>query len=211
MALIKKILSWLVLLIAVGGATALFYSEEAAKPGHLRETHEQSATCKTCHQPWKGVSDSACRQCHFFDNVSQLRPGIRFHEAEHLCLECHTEHRGRKGQISDMDHTLLNPDLICSQCHFDPHSGLFGPDCRECHGITTWNIEGFQHPSKERRQCQRCHKAPQSHQAAGFKKRIMQMHEKVFPGEDAIIIKDCWRCHITHDWRHLLMVHEAGT
>ncbi|MFP3983109.1 MAG: hypothetical protein ACLFV2_05400 [Desulfurivibrionaceae bacterium] len=204
----KKILSGLVLLLAAGGATALFYSEEAAKPGPLLEIHGQLATCETCHQPWKGVSDSACRQCHFFSSVRRLRPAIRFHEAGRHCLQCHTEHQGRKGQIAAMDHTLLHPDLLCSQCHFDPHGGLFGQNCRECHGITGWNIESFQHPSRERKDCRRCHKAPQSHRASGFKKRILQTHERVFPDEEAIVIKDCWRCHITHDWRHLLMEHE---
>ncbi len=211
MALIKKTFSWFVLALAAGLATVLFYSEEAAQPGPLRKVHAELATCSSCHEPWKGARNSACRQCHFFGNVQKLRPELLFHEAKRHCLECHTEHQGRKGDIADMDHTLLHPDLQCSRCHLDPHAGLFGENCRECHGIASWTIESFQHPSRERKKCRRCHQAPRSHHDPGFKTRILQTHEQVFPGGDTIVIEDCWRCHITQDWRHLLMSHDLET
>ncbi|WP_268750707.1 hypothetical protein [Desulfatitalea tepidiphila] len=37
-----------------------------------------------------------------------------------------------------MDHALLNPELLCATCHFDPHEKLFGENCRECHVIHDW-------------------------------------------------------------------------
>lgn len=204
---LKRAISCLVLLVAVGSGVVLFYSEDAAKPGDLTAAHERFGSCGICHTPWSGVEASSCQRCHYFDNVQRLRPAIRFHEANSRCLECHTEHKGKKASIAAMDHTILHPDLTCSTCHFDPHSGLFGESCRECHGIETWSIQGFDHPEQDTRQCRRCHRPPRSHRSSWFAKHVLQAHEQVFPREKEIGVEECWRCHVTQGWGHLLMEH----
>ena len=205
--MINKLITFFILITAVTAGVFLFFREEAAKPGNLGSPHARFSSCTICHDPWQGVNEASCRQCHFFNNIQAMEPSIRFHEQRKHCLTCHTEHQGRKGPVSAMDHTLLNPKLSCTRCHFDPHSGLFGPDCRECHGLRTWQVKGFKHPSQDHKACNRCHEPPQSHRFPEFKQRILEGHEQVFSGDDSRTIDECWRCHLTDDWRPLFMEH----
>lgn len=188
-------------------STWLFSREQAAEPGALTAVHQENAVCGDCHLPWQGVDDSSCLGCHSFTDTDtfSIRPAIRFHEAEKHCLVCHTEHRGRQGNISRMDHTLLNPDLLCSICHLDPHEQLFGEDCRECHGISTWSVAGFRHPPAEKHQCSRCHRAPLSHQDPDFWQRMVTRHNVRVGKKETLSADECWKCHVLHDWRHLKM------
>lgn len=186
----------------------LFYNEEAANPDPLITSHEESADCQDCHRPWRGVSDDMCLQCHDFSDSSELKPYLRFHEAHKFCTKCHLEHRGVDASISIVDHTLFNPNLHCTQCHFDPHKGSFGLDCRECHRIKTWSVKGFRHPKDEDRECYRCHKPPRSHLDQRFWSKILEAH-KLSTGKklERLDVKECWRCHITHRWEHFRMEH----
>jgi hypothetical protein len=103
-----------------------------------------------------------------------------------------------------MDHTLLHPNLACSRCHLDPHEELFGEHCRDCHAISTWRVAGYRHPSRENGQCAKCHNPPMSHRDDAFWKRIQQRHYKR-AGENIPEPASCSECHVTHDWRHLMM------
>jgi len=183
----------------------LFSQEQAAEPGALKPVHEENAVCSDCHLPWQRVDDSSCDGCHSFTDTFSLRPEIRFHEAEEHCLDCHSEHRGRTGNISRMDHTLLNPDLLCSTCHLDPHEQLFGEDCRACHGISTWSVAGYRHPPVDRQECNRCHRAPLSHQDLEFWQRIEKRHNIRVGDIGDLTPTECWKCHVIHDWQHLKM------
>lgn len=184
----------------------LFTNEQAAQPGQLSPMHRETATCNDCHTPWRGVSDDMCLNCHEFASLSALRPEIRFHAAERNCLFCHKEHVPIK-QISRMDHTLLHPELGCEDCHFDPHQMLFGRNCRDCHGISEWAITGFHHPPEERGSCDKCHRAPRSHDYKEFRARIIAIHPKSPPAEVEREIRQCRLCHVTHEWQHLRMPH----
>jgi hypothetical protein len=192
------------ILVAVALSVYLFLNEEAAKPGPISVFHEDFDQCDYCHVPWHGVSDLMCLQCHQFTDQSVLRPEIRFHEAEKHCLKCHVEHRGVAGNISKIDHTLFSGKLPCTRCHTDIHSGLFGNECRECHAIKTWDVPGFRHPSEDKMNCNRCHKPPHSHRDKAFWNKIEMTHGETL--ED-IPPEDCWRCHTTRYWRHLIMPH----
>ncbi len=203
----QKILSILVVVVIAGLAAWLWADEEAAKPGALSSAHQGIADCETCHVPWRGVQEDMCLQCHFFDDPIALKPQIRFHEAEKHCLECHFEHRGYGASISRVDHTLFHPDLSCTDCHYDAHDGRFGDDCRACHGIDTWQIEGYRHPPAEDRNCYRCHEAPASHHEPDFWEQILEGHQIVTDREEAPV-EDCWRCHTTHRWGHMMMDHD---
>ena len=186
----------------------LFKTDKAANPGPLSSAHEEAADCEDCHKPWKGVTDDMCLECHDFSDPSELKPELQFHEAGRFCTKCHFEHMGRGISISKVDHTLFNGKLLCKQCHLDPHKGLFGINCRQCHGIKTWKVEGFRHPRDEERECYRCHRPPQSHLDERFWAEILEGHT-LSQGEEIqhIQVKECWRCHITHRWAHLRMEH----
>jgi hypothetical protein len=203
----KKLLNIFFLMIVAAFSVWLFLNENAAKPGSLSQSHEEAAFCEDCHLPWQGVSETMCLQCHDFSYVHVLNPIIRFHEAQKFCLECHTEHQGLKGDISKMDHKLLSGDLLCTLCHFDRHDGLFGQDCRECHGIATWKIQGFRHPDPEKGNCRRCHKAPQSHYYTDFWMLVEKGHFEGKAGEKSVSPEECRQCHTTHRWSYLKMKH----
>jgi len=198
----KRALNGLFVLAVVAFSLWLFLKDDAAQPGPLSVSHEEITGCEECHTPWRGVSDEKCLQCHEFGSRASLIPLIAFHEANEYCLKCHREHGGAAADISRMDHTLLNGELLCTQCHFDKHDGLFGRDCRACHGITTWKVEGYRHPPEGNRECARCHRAPRSHYEPEFWSRI----EKGM-SETSVSQKKCWECHRVHDWRHRKMGH----
>ena len=204
----KMVLNGLMIALIAGFSIWLYANEEAAKPGGLSRAHDFIADCAFCHIPWQGVTDEMCRQCHFFDDVDLLRPWLRFHEAEKHCLECHTEHLGYLGDISEVDHTLFNPELSCTDCHYDPHDGNFGDDCRICHSIRRWEVEGFRHPPADNRNCSRCHNPPASHHAPDFWEQIREGHQEFMDHLDDPSVNDCWQCHTTHRWGHRMMPHD---
>ncbi|MCF8145923.1 MAG: hypothetical protein K9N21_18605 [Deltaproteobacteria bacterium] len=199
-----KIVYGAAILVSVTLCVWLFLNERAAEPGSLSIFHQENDRCDFCHLPWRGVSDRVCLECHDFNDVSLLSPEIRFHEAEKHCLKCHVEHQGSSGNISRVDHTLFNGEFQCTRCHTDIHGGLFGSKCRECHGIKTWDVPGFRHPPEDRLNCDLCHKAPYSHQDNAFWQKIEMTHGETL--ED-ISREDCWRCHTTRNWQHLIMPH----
>ncbi len=199
----KRTIHVFLLLLLTAFSIWLFTVEEAAKPGSLRASHQGVTVCENCHVPWKGVSYEQCVICHSFEDPLQLKPETRFHLAHEHCLACHSEHKGRKPELTTMDHTILHHDLLCSQCHHDPHGGLFGQECRECHSITTWAVDGFRHPPSDSEDCHRCHPLPISHQDEYYWERIKKQHDILIDDPEDIQTKQCWRCHLTHDWRHL--------
>jgi hypothetical protein len=136
---------------------------------------------------------------------SALRREIRFHEAEARCLTCHKEHGMQGERISDMEHTVLHEDLLCTDCHFDRHEGLFGSECRACHSITTWKVPGYRHPEASRTDCFKCHKAPESHYDKRFWNLIVDDMK-----ENAASPVDCWRCHTIRHWAHFVMKHDLN-
>lgn len=198
MDLIRKISQVLAGLFVIVFSGWLFTYDKAAQPGPLSPPHRDLEDCTYCHVPWKGVSEKQCLGCHDFSDVTLLPRLIHFHEAEEKCLHCHQEHGVFESGISEMDHTLLNEALLCTACHFDVHRGLFGEDCRECHLISTWKIEGYRHPSAERRDCARCHKPPAFHEDARYWQVILES-----TGVENATPKDCRRCHTVNHWPHL--------
>jgi len=194
-------------LLAIALCVWLFLNEEAAEPGDLSVFHEEIDQCNFCHIPWRGVSDRMCLQCHEFGEVSLLRREIRFHEEERHCLQCHVEHRGLRGNIAKMDHTILSGKIQCTQCHTDIHNGLFGSGCRECHGIRTWDVPGFRHPPVDRKNCSRCHTVPHSHRDRAFWEKIERSYGET---SEVIAPEDCWRCHTIRDWRIRIMKYPIG-
>jgi hypothetical protein len=204
----KAILNGTIFALIAGFSMWLYTSDNAAKPGPLSSAHEFIADCETCHIPWQGVTDEMCLQCHYFDNVAVFKPQLRFHEAEKHCLGCHIEHRGYAADIAKVDHTLFHPELSCTQCHFDAHDSKFGDDCRACHGISTWKIEGFRHPPRDRRNCHRCHEAPASHYEPVFWEQILKKHQIVLDRAEDVPVEECWSCHTTYKWGHMMMEHD---
>ena len=66
--------------------------------------------------------------------------------------------------------SALELTLNCRNCHAtkEPHNGLFGTECADCHGTANWVIAQFQHPSANSIDCAQCHQAPPSHYMEHF-------------------------------------------
>lgn len=99
--------------------------------------------------------------------------------------------------------------LNCLGCHStkDPHLGLLGTDCAQCHTTTKWSIAGFQHPSPRSTDCAQCHQAPPSHYMMHFnmisKKIAGQEDEKVSGCCGVAQVNQCFRCHQTTSWNDI--------
>lgn len=89
--------------------------------------------------------------------------------------------------------------LDCASCHSnrDPHLGYFGPQCSDCHAVTSWSIAEFRHPSVNSRECAQCHKPPPSHRMMHF-----EMVSQAYAGEKASV-EQCFACHTTDDWNNI--------
>ncbi|GJE04122.1 MULTISPECIES: class III cytochrome C family protein [Methylobacterium] len=98
------------------------------------------------------------------------------------------------------DHRGDATHLVCATCHSnrDPHRGLFGEGCGSCHGVTSWTVNGFRHPSPGSTDCAQCHQAPPSHYMMHFE----MVSEKV-AGQEHVRVEQCYRCHQTDAWNNI--------
>ncbi len=82
--------------------------QRMANPGKLSDAHAfLDHNCSACHTSVKGAEAVNCTVCHANDdNILQRQP-TAFHADVGNCKECHTEHRGRKAEITTMDHDAL--------------------------------------------------------------------------------------------------------
>ena len=63
--------------------------------------------CYKCHQPWRNVTNEACKNCHRPEkHVKNPAKG-----SEMDCLKCHREHNGEKATLT------AAPESRCLECH----------------------------------------------------------------------------------------------
>ena len=90
--------------------------------------------------------------------------------------------------------------LECNACHAtgDPHLGLLGKGCVECHATSAWSISEFRHPSSRSRECAQCHQAPPSHYMMHFK-----MISATVARKPHARVEQCFECHRTTSWNDI--------
>jgi hypothetical protein len=184
-------------------------------PGAMSQAHAFLGNqCQACHVPHQGVEARQCLTCHAATSFT-AKASTRFHAEATACASCHTEHLGRRAPTR-MDHAVLldrrvwSPARIppggiriaaldCASCHGvkDPHQGLMGATCSQCHGTQTWRITGFQHPPESSTQCAECHRPPPSHAMMHF-----GMVSQRVAGRKARV-DQCFACHATDDWNNI--------
>lgn len=85
-------------------------------PGGLSVRHEQFRdpkgerllnNCHACHDPFLGVTDSACEACH------KGMVHAKNQESPPPCTDCHAEHRGQGRLAPSFD----TSDAVCVNCH----------------------------------------------------------------------------------------------
>jgi hypothetical protein len=100
-------------------------------------------------------------------------------------------------------HSAVTPaeaTLDCASCHSnkDPHRGLMGTDCVQCHRTSEWTIPEFRHPSPTSVSCAQCHQAPPSHYMMHFKVVCQAVARQ--PNAQ---VNQCYACHQTDDWNDI--------
>lgn len=102
-----------------------------------------------------------------------------------------------------LDTQSAHEALDCAGCHDrrDPHFKQFGSDCAQCHGMETWTIPGYQHPSSRSKDCVECHKPPPSHLMGHF-----SMISQKIAGKEHAQVGECFECHNTTSWNDIVDV-----
>ena len=101
------------------------------------------------------------------------------------------------------DATSARQALDCAGCHDrrDPHMKRFGSDCAQCHGLQSWTVPGYQHPSAQSKECVQCHKPPPSHLMEHF-----SMISQRVAGKEHARVDECFACHNTTGWNDIVGV-----
>ncbi len=177
--------------------------------------HATIGSCGRCHIEHQGESANLQQM----DHTTLARIGLKRIEAsagEHESLVqadlVHWVQQHPMTQSPNRSHPELDPfemTLNCRSCHAtaEPHAGLFGPECTNCHVTSQWTIAQFQHPGPGSFDCAQCHQAPPSHYMEHF-----AMISKTVAGQtDAEVaqccgpaqVNQCYRCHQTTSWNDI--------
>ena len=187
----------------------------------------EAANCIVCHatnenllqrQPTAFHANiSRCAECHVEHQGASVRPVVMDHAtlariglSELKASSAGSENRlladriqawlgAQTGTSSDR----LDLGLNCATCHAtkDPHFGLFGNDCSECHVTEHWTVAGFRHPSSRSLDCAQCHQAPPSHYMGHFRMVSMKV-----AGVRHAEVSQCYLCHQTTSWNDIRSV-----
>jgi len=150
---------FLVIMVIVIGAVLAAkgvdrWTENMAQ-GNIHETHEFIDKCRYCHLPMQEVRPINCARvaCHppakFREKAGKVKALLVQHVKIKDCTGCHTEHVGKKADITfEFKHASLEDGEKCGGCHIQPvtHAETVDADCVECHGS-----ESFAKPKENRR------------------------------------------------------------
>lgn len=144
--------------------------------GHAKWEHE----CTQCHQRFdKSAQARLCADCH-----KEIAADLRVHKGFHgklkdsSCRRCHTEHKGRKAKIINIDKDNFDHDQTnypLKGAHREIRS-----KCQECHAEDT----KFRDTSK---QCLSCHRKDDVHKGG--------------------LGKECEKCHNDRKWKQTAFDH----
>ena len=173
-------------LIVVGGGPA---GLTAAVYASIQRIHTLVITENVGGQ---AVDSSRIKNYMGFDFITGTELADKFRDQ--LIHEHFVEHK--LGSVTNVE--ALNPDIACATFHVDRHQTLLGGRCVECHGVETWNVPGYRHPSPRSRLCAECHAPPPSHLMMHF-----QMVDQTLTGQSDATVEQCWRCHTTDHWNNI--------
>lgn len=193
---------------------------ERCEACHTPHVGIEAKNCVGCHAtaPFQAKPSAAfhftiqdCRGCHVeheggsrptrMDHVVLAAAG--FHQTLQERAEQPPEARLAEW-LGDLDlvadHRRETAHLDCAACHAnkDPHQGLFGRECAACHGVTSWTIAEYRHPSPSSTDCAQCHQAPPSHYMGHF-----HMVSQKVAGQEHARVEQCYLCHTTDAWNNI--------
>lgn len=188
------------------------------------------AACTACHaneerllgrQPTTfHASVQECASCHVEHQRTNIRPLVMDHvelarvgartladasrtDAESAATLESLETWLRIRSLRQLDANEARSSLNCAGCHDrrDPHLKRFGSDCAQCHGIDSWSVVDYQHPSSRSKTCVQCHQAPPSHSMEHF-----SMVSRRFARKEHARVDQCFECHNTTSWNDIVDV-----
>lgn len=206
------------------------YLEDRCASCHEPTVGVTVAKCTACHanaerllgrQPTAfHASIQECSACHLEHQPTTMRPLVMDHvelakvgartlahasqmdaDSEATLKSLETWLRIRSPD--QLDTSTTREALSCAGCHDrrDPHFKRFGSDCAQCHGLESWVISGYQHPSSRSKECVQCHQPPPSHLMGHF-----AMVSKKFAGKESARVDECFACHNTTGWNDIVDV-----
>lgn len=188
------------------------------------------AKCTPCHanaerllgrQPTTfHASIQECAACHIEHQPTNIRPLVMDHvalarvgartlarasrtDADSAATLNSLETWLRIRSPDQLDASTAREALNCAGCHDrrDPHFKQFGSDCAQCHGLESWIVPGYQHPSSRSKECVQCHQAPPSH----FMEHFSMISQK-FARKEHARVDQCFECHNTTGWNDIVDV-----
>jgi hypothetical protein len=140
-------------------AAAQTLLERLIMPGPLVEGHAKlEARCTNCHEPFSRHSQTKlCLDCHKETAADRATHkglhGLERAASTEPCIHCHTDHKGRGADISQLDRETFDHDLTNFKL-VDAHRSV------PCDGCHTENAKFRKTPST----CVECHKKVEPHQ-----------------------------------------------
>ena len=182
---------------------------------HVRPANEVqlSGECGACHvkdDPHAGKLGTACGRCHVsegwktnvrFDHGLTRFPLLGKHAAVQ-CAGCHA------------DRSFTAKGLTCASCHADDHhKGTLGSPaaCQNCHNTFDWKSWSFDHDAQTEFAltgrhkgliCSACHSRPGDPARIG--NQCVDCHRRNDPHRGQYG-DDCAVCHVTDDFRQIIM------
>ena len=177
--------------------------EQLVNPGPLATAHAKlEANCNSCHTPFsRQTQNSLCLDCHkpvatdlaVHSGFHGLNPQV----ASSQCRRCHTDHKGRDGDILFFDAPLFDHalsvfalkgahvGLACVSCHVAKAKFREAPAaCKACH------TKDDPHKGELGPSCEACHTADNWRKAAAFDHR-----KTALPLTGAHAQAECRSCH----------------
>ncbi|MBC9979354.1 class III cytochrome C family protein [Bradyrhizobium sp. INPA_01384B] len=199
------------------------FLSETCESCHTPTRGVDAAACISCHgtaaadlgkpsTAFHAAAGGQCSGCHR-EHAGELRP-IRMNHASLLQLAMPPsgtmvfDQSAADQMTADLKEFLGLPKseqreqaaLDCANCHSnrEPHRALFGRNCADCHGLTSWKVAGFLHPSPTSRDCAQCHQAPPSHYMGHF-----IMMDRTIAGQEHASVEQCFLCHRTDSFNDI--------
>jgi pSer/pThr/pTyr-binding forkhead associated (FHA) protein len=116
--------------------------QTAFMPGGVSSAHARAndvngepiaKNCRACHDPWRGVSDASCTECHGKLPHAEQQTGAP------ACADCHSEHR-------DIAKLAASADATCSTCHRNLLAHVRNPEAPRAKGLLRITSFGGEHP-----------------------------------------------------------------
>ncbi|MBL1276141.1 MAG: hypothetical protein COB30_008635 [Ectothiorhodospiraceae bacterium] len=171
---------------------------EDKKTNKQKPYHQASSQCIQCHKSddaHKGQLGKQCESCHTQTRWLDFRfdhSATKFKlEGKHKGVDCRNCHPQQK--YSDLPQK-------CVSCHQrdDKHNGHYGKKCQDCHTVSGWSNQHFNHDKDteyplqgkhKKVRCQQCHRSDGYTQYVedGARKNIKKLKT------------DCYACHRLQD------------